>query len=151
MASSDIETMKNRLEMIKRNKALANKQKEEEKSKENEASKDAVEDQIDKDKSDECSIWVGSVDFSVKKEQLEEFFSCCGSIKRSTIPADHFSHKPKGYAYIEFENKEAAKNALALDNELFAGKNIKVKPKKDKPHGSSRRFNARRTIRRQKR
>ncbi|KAH0788750.1 poly(A) binding protein Pab2 [Histomonas meleagridis] len=98
-------------------------------------------------KSDECSIWVGNVDWSVKKEKLEEYFSCCGAIKRSTIPTDHWSHKPKGYAYIEFEEKESVQNALSYNGHLLNGRNIKVTQKKDVPHVRS--IRRRRVFRRQ--
>lgn len=140
MSKSDLEIMKARLEILKRNRELSNKQKEEEKSKEEAAApQEATPEAANKALSDECSVWIGSLDYSVTKEQLEQFFSCCGAIKRSTINVDFYTHKPKGFAYIEFENKEAAKNALSLNNELFAGKNIKVKPKKDMPHNTRRR------------
>lgn len=99
-------------------------------------------------KSNDFSIWVGNVDISVKKEKLEEFFNCCGTIKRITIPFDRYTRKPKTYAYIEFENKESVENALKFDSHLLGGRNIKVTPKKDVPHVTTFTPRRRRTFRR---
>ena len=78
------------------------------------------------------SVFVGNFGPKIKKEQLDDHFSCCGTIKRSTIVQDHFTHLPKGYAYIEFENKEGMDNALKLDSTLLCGNTIEVKPKREK-------------------
>lgn len=82
----------------------------------------------------ECSVWIGNVDISVKKENLDSFFNCCGPIKRITIPVDWYSKRPKNYAYIEFENKESVANALKFDSHLLGGRNIKVMQKREVQH-----------------
>jgi RNA recognition motif-containing protein len=85
--------------------------------------------------SDEKSVFIGSLDWSVKREQLEGYFKACGNITRLTILTDPHTHKPKGSAYIEFAELDGVENALMLDNHLFAGRNIQVKRKKSKPPG----------------
>jgi RNA recognition motif-containing protein len=97
---------------------------------------------------DDHSVFVGSVDFSVRKEQLEEFFEACGQIKRTTIITDHFTHKPKGFAYVEFVELDGVENALLLDDHLLAGRNIKVcrkRENKPKPGGRAPRRRFRRS------
>jgi polyadenylate-binding protein 2 len=84
-----------------------------------------------KQRSIEHSVYVGSVDWSVKKEQLERYFQACGTIKRATIAVDHFTHKPKGYAYIEFAELSGVENALRLNEHLLAGRTIKVTRKRE--------------------
>ncbi|KAH0789390.1 polyadenylate-binding protein 2 [Histomonas meleagridis] len=142
--SKEIQTIKARIEEI-------SKKIEEEKANEEQDQENSIEPAPDNNnnnnKSDDCSIWVGNVDWSVKKETLEEFFGCCGKIKRCTIPSDHWTHKPKGYAYIEFEEKGAVQNALSFDGHLLSGRNIKVTQKKEIPHVRSVR--RRRAFRRQ--
>jgi polyadenylate-binding protein 2 len=95
--------------------------------------------------SDEHSVFVGSLDFSVRKEQLEDYFSPCGKIKRTTIVTDKYTHKPKGFAYIEFEELEGVENALKFDDHLLAGRNIKVcRKRENKPKLGAPRFPRRR-------
>jgi polyadenylate-binding protein 2 len=91
--------------------------------------------------SDDHSVYVGSVDFSVCKEELIDFFQACGQITRCTIRSDPFTHKPKGYAYIEFAEIEGVENALKLDNQLFHGRMLQVRRKRaQKPKPGRRRF-----------
>ena len=78
------------------------------------------------------SIFVGNLSPKTKKEQLDDHFSCCGTIKRSTIVTDHYTHISKGYAYIEFEQKDGLENAMKLNNTLLLGNTIEVKLKRDK-------------------
>lgn len=94
------------------------------------------------------SVFVGNLGTKIKKEQLDEHFSCCGSIKRSTIVADHYTHIPKGYALIEFESKEGLENALKLDGSLLCGNTVEVKLKKDKSIRKPFRRSSRRRFRR---
>ena len=78
------------------------------------------------------SVFVGNFGPEIKKEQLDDRLSCCETIMRITIVQDHFTHLPKGYAYIEFENKESMDNALKLNSTLLCGNAIEVKPKRAK-------------------
>jgi hypothetical protein len=85
--------------------------------------------------SDERSVFIGSLDWSVKKEQLEDYFKACGQITRLTILTDPHTHKPKGAAYIEFAEVDGVENALMLDNHLLAGRNIQVRRKRSRSFG----------------
>nr|XP_039264979.1 polyadenylate-binding protein 2-like isoform X1 [Styela clava] len=89
----------------------------------------------DKIEADTRSIYVGNVDYSATAEELEQHFHGCGSVNRITILCDKFSGHPKGFAYIEFSDKESVETSLALDGSLFRGRQIKVNPKRtNKPH-----------------
>ena len=35
---------------------------------------------------------------------------------------------PKGFAYVEFTDKDSVQTAMALDDSLFRGRQIKVRP-----------------------
>lgn len=69
---------------------------------------------------------VGQVDYDATPDELQSHFEACGTINRVTILCDKFSGRPKGYAYIEFADKDGSENALALDNSPFKGRNLKV-------------------------
>uniref|UniRef100_A0A8C2VQH8 Poly(A) binding protein nuclear 1 n=1 Tax=Chinchilla lanigera TaxID=34839 RepID=A0A8C2VQH8_CHILA len=75
---------------------------------------------------DARSIYVGNVDYGATAEELEAHFHGCGSVNRVTILCDKFSGHPKGFAYIEFSDKESVRTSLALDESLFRGRQIKV-------------------------
>ncbi|XP_030368335.1 embryonic polyadenylate-binding protein 2 [Strigops habroptila] len=91
----------------------------------------------DKTEADQRSIYVGNVDYEATAEELEVYFSSCGEINRVTILCDKFSGHPKGYAYIEFEEKSSMKAAMELDESLFKGRVIKVLPKRTNTSGNS--------------
>ncbi|NWS61958.1 PABP2 protein, partial [Chunga burmeisteri] len=86
---------------------------------------------------DQRSIYVGNVDYGGTAEELESHFNSCGQINRVTILCDKFSGHPKGYAYIEFEEKSSVKAAVELDESVFRGRVIKVLPKRTPPPGIS--------------
>ncbi|NXV83873.1 PABP2 protein, partial [Atlantisia rogersi] len=91
----------------------------------------------DKIEVDQRSIYVGNVDYGGTAEELESHFNSCGQINRVTILCDRFSGHPKGYAYIEFEEKSSVKAAVELDESVFRGRVIKVLPKRTNMPGIS--------------
>ncbi|XP_005432380.2 embryonic polyadenylate-binding protein 2 [Falco rusticolus] len=86
---------------------------------------------------DQRSIYVGNVDYGGTAEELESHFNSCGQINRVTILCDKFSGHPKGYAYIEFEEKSSVRAAVELDESVFRGRIIKVLPKRTNMPGIS--------------
>lgn len=91
----------------------------------------SVEEKIE---ADNRSIYVGNVDYGATAEELEQHFHGCGSINRVTI---QFSGHPKGFAYIEFADKDSVATSLALDDSLFRGRQIKVFAKRTNRPGIS--------------
>ncbi|CAG5124121.1 unnamed protein product [Candidula unifasciata] len=86
---------------------------------------------------DSKSIYVGNVDYGATAEELEQHFHGCGSVNRVTILCDKFTGHPKGFAYIEFADKDSVITAMALDDSLFRGRQIKVVPKRTNRPGVS--------------
>ncbi|UYV66109.1 PABPN1 [Cordylochernes scorpioides] len=86
---------------------------------------------------DNRSVHVGNVDYGATAEELEQHFHGCGSINRVTILCDKFTGHPKGFAYIEFSDKESIQMAMALDQSLFRGRQIKVSFKRTNRPGIS--------------
>ena len=91
----------------------------------------------EKQEADLRSIYVGNVDYSATAQELEAHFHGCGSINRVTILCDKFSGHPKGFAYVEFGDKDSVQTAQALDDSLFKGRQIKVTPKRTNRPGIS--------------
>jgi len=86
---------------------------------------------------DARSIYIGNVDYYATAEELEAHFHGCGAINRVTILCDKFSGHPKGFAYVEFADKDSVDASLALDDSLFRGRQIKVNAKRTNRHGVS--------------
>lgn len=86
---------------------------------------------------DARSVYVGNVDYSATAEELEQHFHGCGAVNRVTILCDKFSGHPKGFAYIEFTDKDSVDTAVTMDDSLFKGRQIKVNPKRTNRPGIS--------------
>merc|ERR1712066_516746 len=84
---------------------------------------------------DSRSIYVGNVDYCATAEELEAHFHGCGAINRVTIMCNKFDGHPKGFAYVEFSDKDSVSTAMALDDSLFRGRQIKVMPKRTNKPG----------------
>lgn len=91
-----------------------------------------------KQTSDETSIYVGQVDYDATPEELQTHFAQCGTINRVTILCDKFTGKSKGYAYIEFDDKDSVDNAVKLDSTIFKGRQLKVSAKRSNVPGRGR-------------
>uniref|UniRef100_A0A671VE47 Poly(A) binding protein, nuclear 1 n=1 Tax=Sparus aurata TaxID=8175 RepID=A0A671VE47_SPAAU len=83
------------------------------------------------------SSFFTSVDYGATAEELEAHFHGCGSVNRVTILCDKYTGHPKGFAYIEFADKESVRTAMALDESLFRGRQIKVGAKRTNRPGIS--------------
>ncbi|CAF2738026.1 unnamed protein product [Rotaria sp. Silwood2] len=91
----------------------------------------------EKMEADQRSVYVGNVDYSATAQELENHFHGCGSIHRVTILCDKFTGQPKGFAYVEFADKDSVQTGLALDDSLFKGRQIKVTEKRTNRPGVS--------------
>lgn len=89
------------------------------------------------DELDQRSIYVGNVDYSATPEELHEHFQSVGTVNRVTILCDKYRN-PKGYAYIEFAEKEAVETSLALNESIFKGRPLKITPKRTNVFGFNR-------------
>ncbi|KIK95448.1 hypothetical protein PAXRUDRAFT_11433 [Paxillus rubicundulus Ve08.2h10] len=56
-------------------------------------------------------LFVGNLSFGVNEDTLWETFGEHGDVKSVRVPTDRESGKPKGFAYVEFSNIEAAQKA----------------------------------------
>lgn len=91
----------------------------------------------DKMEIDNRSIYVGNVDYGATAEELEAHFHGCGAINRVTILCNKADGHPKGFAYIEFSSKDFVETALAMNDTLFRGRQIKVLAKRTNRPGLS--------------
>jgi polyadenylate-binding protein 2 len=81
---------------------------------------------------DSRSVFVGQVDYGAEPGMLAEHFKKCGTVNRVTILTDKFEN-PKGFAYVEFLEKDAVDAAVLLDGtglEEFPQRKLKVSAKR---------------------
>ncbi|AWP01453.1 putative embryonic polyadenylate-binding protein 2-B-like [Scophthalmus maximus] len=86
---------------------------------------------------DNRSVYVGNVDYGATADELEIHFNGCGPVNRVTILCDRFSGHPKGFAYIEFTDRDSVQSAIGLHETLFRGRVLKVMPKRTNMPGIS--------------
>ncbi|GMR48827.1 hypothetical protein PMAYCL1PPCAC_19022, partial [Pristionchus mayeri] len=91
----------------------------------------------EKAEADARSVYVGNVDYSCTAVELESHFHGCGSVTRVTIQCDKFTRHPKGFAYVEFSDTDGRNNAIAMNDSLLKGRQIKVIEKRTNRPGIS--------------
>lgn len=81
---------------------------------------------------------ISQVDYNATGEELNQYFHECGTINRVTIMCHKATGQPKGYAYIEFKERESVQNALILNGSVFRGRELKVIEKRTNIPGVTR-------------
>lgn len=66
-------------------------------------------------------IYVANIPFTTRRIELFELFSQFGDVANIQIPIERETRRPKGFAFVEFENRDAAQNAIAQANRLTLG------------------------------
>lgn len=72
-------------------------------------------------------VYIGSISFEVREEQIKETFSAFGPIKSINMSWDAITGHHKGFAFLEFEVPEAAILAQeTMNGRVMGGRNLKV-------------------------
>ena len=66
-------------------------------------------------------IYVGNLSYDVTEDEITAEFGAFGKVESVAIPADKFSGRPKGFAFVEMASKSEAEVAIAELN----GKTLK--------------------------
>ena len=70
-------------------------------------------------------------------DQLGQIFAAYGQVVSANIVSDKYTHRSKGFGFVEFATEEEAKAAMqALDQSEQAGRKIAVKealPRPERP------------------
>ncbi len=62
------------------------------------------------------NIFVSSLSFKAKKEDLAEMFAPYGEVSSTRIIHDKVTRRSKGYGFVEMDNEEQANAAIAALN-----------------------------------
>ena len=83
-------------------------------------------------------IYVGNLNYNSTKEELQSHFSQFGGISEVALPEDKFTGRPRGFAFITFNNAADAQKACELANgQEFSGRTLKVNLAEDRARTGS--------------
>lgn len=72
------------------------------------------------------TLYVGNLPFRTTRYELRELFQPYGKIHSARIVIDRATRKPRGYGFVEMDDKGAKKAINSLNGHSLAGRNLKV-------------------------
>jgi RNA recognition motif-containing protein len=82
------------------------------------------------------NLYVGNLSFSTTEKELETVFSEFGTVDSIRVINDRDTGRSKGFAFVEMNNNQEAKAAMAdINDKEIDGRNLKVneaKPREDR-------------------
>jgi RNA recognition motif-containing protein len=69
-------------------------------------------------------VFVGNLSFDVTRDQLIQAFSAVGKVVDAKVPTDRETGRPRGFAFVEFEDDDTAQKCIATMN----GKDLNGRP-----------------------
>ena len=72
-------------------------------------------------------LYVGGLAYSVTEQELEDYFGTVGKVVSAAVIKDRDSGQSKGFGFVEMEDAEAGKKAIAeLNGKELSGRSIMV-------------------------
>ena len=82
-------------------------------------------------------LFVGNLSFNVTENDLQDLFAQHGTVVEVNLMLDRMSGRPRGFAFVTMETKEAADAATkALNGKDVQGRNLTVneaRPREERP------------------
>ena len=73
------------------------------------------------------NIFVGNLSFKTTEEELQREFDAFGEVDSVKIIMDQYTHKSRGFAFVEMPNRDQALAAIAgLNGKELAGQTLTV-------------------------
>lgn len=88
----------------------------------------AAQQRTNKQKTDNCKVFVGGLPHGVTDDEIKNFFSRYGTVKEFKMMYDENKQRPRGFGFITFDAEESANQVLQEHYIQFNGKQIEVKP-----------------------
>jgi RNA recognition motif-containing protein len=83
------------------------------------------------------NIYVGNLSWSMTDDDLSNFFSQYGTVSSAKILKEKNTGRSKGFGFVEMEDEDAAKTAIATLNESeVQGRKLIVNESQPRPEGS---------------
>src|SRR5258705_14001951 len=72
-------------------------------------------------------LFVGNLSFNTTQSQLQDLFAAHGNVVEADVIMDKFSGRPRGFAFVTMDSKEAADAAVqALNGKDIDGRALTV-------------------------
>lgn len=66
-------------------------------------------------------LFVGNLNFKTTADEIRDLFSQAGAIREVFLPTDRMTGRPRGFAFVDFENAEDAVKATEKFNGMDLG------------------------------
>ncbi|MEM1085203.1 MAG: RNA-binding protein [Verrucomicrobiota bacterium] len=87
-------------------------------------------------------MYIGNLSFDTTSQDLESLFSEYGGVTDVHIPTDRESGRPRGFAFVTMDSKEAMNAVIeAFDGKEIGGRQVKVneaRPRENRGGGGGR-------------
>jgi len=78
-------------------------------------------------------LYIGNLPYSITETTLRDLFSPFGELKSVNVITDKFTGKPRGFAFVEFVEKEHANTAMKdLDGHEIEGRAMRISEAKER-------------------
>lgn len=85
------------------------------------------------------NIFVGNLDFGTTEESIRQLFESYGAVDRVSLMRDRDTGQPRGFAFVEMADTEAAERAInELNGATVGGRSINVNEARPKTTGGGR-------------
>ncbi|MFN2130487.1 MAG: RNA recognition motif domain-containing protein [Anaerolineae bacterium] len=88
------------------------------------------------------NIYVGNMSYDTTADALRELFEAYGEVEEVSVITDRATGRPRGFAFVEMADTEAANAAIAaLDGQDVDGRTLRVneaKPREPRSGGGGR-------------
>src|SRR5437588_5967282 len=82
-------------------------------------------------------VFVGNLDFNTTRDEVQSLFAQVGAVRDVFLPNDRETGRPRGFAFVEFENDEDAAKAIEKFNGYeLGGRALRVNAAEDRPRRS---------------
>jgi cold-inducible RNA-binding protein len=80
-----------------------------------------------------AKIYVGNLPFSTTDEELRALFSQHGTVESIKLPTDRETGRPRGFAFVEMNQADAARAIQNLNGKDLGGRALRINEAEDKP------------------
>jgi cold-inducible RNA-binding protein len=85
-----------------------------------------------------AKIFVGNLNFKTTREELEELFTQVARPRDIFLPTERETGRPRGFAFVEFEDDTQAQQAIEKFNGYeLGGRALRVNAAEERPRGGS--------------
>ena len=85
-----------------------------------------------------ASIYVGNLPFTTTDSELRTLFSSHGAVESVSLPTDRETGRPRGFAFVEMTDTDAARAIESLNGQDLGGRTLRVNAAEDKRTGGAR-------------